>query len=114
MKDCVFCRIARREIPAKIVSETDRILAFRDLNPQAPTHVLLVPKEHVASVNDLAPAHAGLVGELVLAAREIAAAEGVSESGYRLVLNVGAGAGQSVFHVHLHLLGGRNFGWPPG
>lgn len=114
MKDCLFCRIARKEIPAKIVRETDRVLAFRDINPQAPAHVLVVPKEHVASVNDLGPGHAGLVGELVLAAKEIAASEGVAETGYRLVLNVGAGAGQSVFHVHLHLLGGRNFDWPPG
>jgi histidine triad (HIT) family protein len=109
---CLFCRIIRREIPATIVWEDAHALAFRDIDPKAPTHVLLVPKMHVASLNDATDPI--MLGRLMLAAREIAAEEGVAESGYRVVVNTGTGAGQTVFHLHLHLLGGRKFSWPPG
>jgi histidine triad (HIT) family protein len=109
---CLFCRIVRKEIPAQIVAETDDCVAFRDINPQAPLHVLVIPREHVASLNEATdPA---LVGRLALAAADIAKREGVAESGYRMVINTNADAGQTVFHVHLHLLGGRRLGWPPG
>ena len=114
MKDCIFCRIASGDIEAKLVHEDDDVVAFRDSNPQAPTHVLVVPRRHVATVNDLAETDAGLAGRLVLAARRIAADEGIAEDGYRLVLNCNREAGQSVFHLHLHLLGGRPMRWPPG
>jgi histidine triad (HIT) family protein len=109
---CLFCRIVRREIPAKIVHETDETLAFADINPQAPLHVLVIPKQHVASLNEAADA--ATIGRLSLAAAEIARREGVAESGYRTVINTNRDAGQTVFHVHLHLLGGRRLGWPPG
>jgi histidine triad (HIT) family protein len=112
--DCLFCRIVRGEIPATIVHETDSTLAFRDVDPKAPVHVLVIPREHIPSVNDLTPGHGPLVGELFVAARAIAAAEGLAEDGYRLVMNTGTGAGQSVLHIHLHLLGGRDLRWPPG
>jgi histidine triad (HIT) family protein len=109
---CLFCRIVRREIPASVIREDERTLAFRDIDPKAPTHVLVIPKEHVASLNDVSdPA---LVGRLLLAAKEIAEAEGIASSGYRTVMNAGADAGQTVFHLHLHLLGGRKLSWPPG
>lgn len=109
---CLFCRIVRREIPAKIVWEDAHSLAFRDIDPKAPTHVLVIPKVHVASLNEATDAT--MLGRLLLAAREIAAEEGIIEPGYRVVLNTGAGAGQTVFHLHLHLLGGRQMKWPPG
>jgi len=112
--DCLFCRIIAGEIPGQVVLEDEHLLAFRDINPQAPTHVLIVPRKHVATTNDLTDEDAGLVGRLVLAAKRIAADAGLAEAGYRLVLNCNAGAGQSVFHLHLHLLGGRAFTWPPG
>ena len=112
--DCLFCRIARGEIPAKLVHETDTVLAFRDIDPKAPTHVLVIPREHIASVNDIEPAHADVVGQLFVAARAIAASEGLADDGYRLVMNTGAAAGQTVWHIHLHLLGGREMKWPPG
>lgn len=110
--DCLFCRIVRREIPATVVFEDDHVVAFRDINPQAPTHVVIVPREHVASLND-AP-DAVLIGRLSLAAAKIARTEGIAESGYRTVVNTNRDAGQTVFHIHLHLLGGRHLGWPPG
>ena len=110
--DCIFCKIAAKEIPGQIVREDEDVVAFRDINPAAPTHVLVVPREHIASVKDLEEGHAGLVGKLFLAAKEIAAAEKLDD--YRLVINCGELAGQSVFHVHLHLLGGRRMTWPPG
>jgi len=110
--DCLFCRIVRREIPAKVIHEDEHTLAFRDIDPKAPIHVLVIPKEHVATLNDADDAT--LLGRLLLAAREIAAAEGVADAGYRTVVNCGAGAGQTVFHLHVHLLGGRNLSWPPG
>lgn len=109
---CLFCRVVRREIPATIVAETDDCVAFRDINPQAPVHVLVVPRQHVASLNDAADAR--LVGRLAIVAAEIAREEGIADAGYRTVINTNADAGQTVFHIHLHLLGGRRLGWPPG
>ncbi|MDF1563562.1 MAG: histidine triad nucleotide-binding protein [Deltaproteobacteria bacterium] len=114
MSDCLFCKIAKGEIPAKVVHQTDDLLAFEDIAPQAPTHVLIIPRQHIATVNDLEEESAGLVGELFLAAKAIAAERGHEEGGYRLVMNCGEGAGQSVFHLHLHLLAGRALQWPPG
>lgn len=119
VSDCLFCRMVAGEIPADVVHETDRVLAFRDINPQAPTHVLVIPKEHHVTAGALASADAGLLGEVVAAAHDIALQEGLvtgdgSEPGYRLVTNTGPQAGQSVHHVHLHVLGGRALTWPPG
>ncbi len=111
-EQCLFCRIVRREIPANVIAETEDCVAFRDINPQAPVHVLVVPRVHVPSLDDATDAR--LVGRLALVAAEIARKEGIAESGYRAVINTNAGAGQTVFHIHLHLLGGRPFGWPPG
>ena len=113
-QDCLFCRIVAGEIPAKIVHEDPLCVAFEDINPQAPMHVLVVPRAHVAWLNDLRGEHEPLVGHMVTVAAELAKARGVAEGGYRAVFNCNAGAGQTVFHVHLHVLGGRSFGWPPG
>ena len=110
----IFAKILRREIPANIVYETDHVLAFDDINPKAPVHVLIIPKLNVATVNDFKPDDAQVIGELVLAAQQIAKDKGINESGYRLVFNTLTDAGQDVFHVHLHLLGGRRMTWPPG
>lgn len=112
--DCIFCRIADGDIPATIVRQDENTVAFRDLDPKAPLHVLVIPRKHIASVNDVADDDAALMGELFIAARDIAAAEGVSEPGYRLVMNTGPAANQTVHHVHLHVIGGRDMGWPPG
>ena len=106
---CIFCRIINREIPSNIVHETNELLAFVDVQPKAPIHLLIVPKIHVSSVNELKPEHEVLVGRMVLLAKELAKQQGVSETGYRLMINTGEGAGQSVFHLHLHLLGGRHY-----
>ncbi|MGH8280477.1 MAG: histidine triad nucleotide-binding protein [Gammaproteobacteria bacterium] len=114
MRDCLFCKIVKGELPATRVLESPDWVAFRDIDPKAPVHVLVVPRRHIATLNELTPGDAGLVGQLVLAAREIAQREGIAGPGYRLVLNCNAGAGQTVFHIHLHLLGGRPFNWPPG
>lgn len=114
MSDNLFLKIIKREIPADIVYETEDVLAFRDINPQAPTHVLIIPKIHIRTVNDMQLEHAELVGKMYLAAKEIAKNEGLADAGYRLVMNCNKSAGQSVFHIHLHLLGGRTFNWPPG
>jgi len=111
-ENCLFCRIVRGEIPAKIVAENTHCVAFRDINPQAPTHVVIVPREHVASLN--AAKDATMIGELALMASQIARSEGIAERGYRTVFNTNADAGQTVFHLHLHLIGGRVMGWPPG
>ena len=111
---CLFCKIINREIPASIVHEDDRILAFNDINPQAPTHVLIVPKRHIATLSELQLEDDALVGEMVRTAAAIAAEKGFGKTGFRTVFNTHAGAGQTVFHIHLHLLGGRSFGWPPG
>lgn len=110
--NCLFCRIIGKEIPATIVFENEHAVAFRDIDPKAPTHVLIVPRTHVASLNDATDA--AMLGTLLLAAAEIARAEGISEDGYRTVVNTGAHAGQTVFHIHVHLLGGRDLAWPPG
>ena len=114
MAETLFTKIINREIPADIVLETDEILAFRDINPQAPVHVLIIPKEPIATINDIEERHAGVVGRLFLAAAEIAKAEGLAEDGYRVVMNCNAAGGQMVYHIHLHLLGGRQMTWPPG
>ena len=114
MADCLFCAIVAGEISATTVLETDRILAFRDINPQAPTHVLVIPKTHYPDVAALAAADAALLGEVINAAQQIAAAEDVDETGYRVVFNTGVQAGQTVPHVHGHVLGGRSLTWPPG
>jgi histidine triad (HIT) family protein len=110
---CIFCRIAAKEVPSNIVYEDDAIVAFRDLSPQAPTHVLVIPRRHVASLDGMQAGDAGLLGAMMMAAKNIAAASGLS-GGYRIVTNCGVDAGQSVSHVHLHLLGGRPMAWPPG
>ena len=112
--DCLFCRIVRGEIPADVVAEGDSWIAFRDIQPQAPTHVLVIPREHVDSVGQLEGDDTALGGDLLLAAAEVARVEGVDDSGYRVVTNVGERAGQSVFHLHMHVLGGRRMRWPPG
>jgi histidine triad (HIT) family protein len=112
--DCVFCKIARKEIPAKLVHEDDDVVAFEDLNPQAPVHVLVVPRRHVPSLNELEAGDDALAGKLLRVAAGIARARGVAEPGWRAVVNVGKEGGQVVFHVHLHVLGGRPMFWPPG
>ena len=114
MSDCLFCRIAAKEIPAKIVYEDDDVVAFRDINPQAPIHILIIPRKHISGNLDIADADAGLVGRLFIAANRLAKEEGVDAAGFRTVFNCGADAGQAVFHLHLHLLGGRKMNWPPG
>jgi len=111
--DCLFCRIVAKEIPAEVVLDRDDVLAFRDVNPQAPTHVLVIPKEHLASLEALDQTHGALLASLVDAVNQVARGDGVA-GGWRLVSNVGTAAGQSVDHLHLHLLGGRQLGWPPG
>jgi histidine triad (HIT) family protein len=112
--DCLFCKIIRREISANVVLEDDDILAFRDVNPQAPVHILIMPKKHISRISDLDRKPIPLLDSLFLAANQLARQEKVADSGYRLVINCNAAAGQSVFHLHLHLLGGRLFHWPPG
>ncbi len=114
MAECLFCAIVAGEIPATTVLETDRVLAFRDINPQAPTHVLVIPKTHYPDVAALAADDAALLGEVIGAVQQVAAAAAVAETGYRVVFNTGAEAGQTVPHVHAHLLGGRSLTWPPG
>lgn len=114
MSDCLFCRIVNREIPASIVYEDEHVLAFDDINPQAATHVLVVPKQHIASLNDLQPDDDRIVGEIVRRAAAIAKTRGIAERGFRAVFNTNREAGQTVFHIHLHLLGGRAMTWPPG
>lgn len=114
MSDTLFTKIIRREIPADIVFENEYVVGFRDIHPQAPVHVLFVPREAVPTLNDLRADQAELVGRLVLAAAEYARREGLAEAGYRTVFNTNAGAGQTVFHIHLHLLAGRTLHWPPG
>ena len=111
--DCLFCRIIAGEIPATVVLDTDRVLAFRDISPQAPVHVVVIPKDHHADINALTLADPALAGELLAAVGQVARAEGLVR-GYRVVLNTGADGGQTVFHVHAHLIGGRGLTWPPG
>jgi len=112
--DCLFCKILDGDIPADIIYESDSAIAFRDVNPKAPVHVLIIPREHIATINDLSAGDAAMVGSLFMAAKEIAAEEGLADDGYRVVMNCNAAAGQSVFHLHLHMLGGRTLAWPPG
>ena len=114
MNDCLFCKIAAGDIPAKIALETDELVAFHDIRPQAPTHVLFVPRRHIATINDCSPEDDGLLGRLILAAKTWAEQHQLSEPGYRLVYNVNSGGGQDIYHIHLHLLGGRQMTWPPG
>ena len=114
MEDCLFCKIVRRSIPARVVYENDHVVAFEDINPQAPTHILVVPRKHMPTLNEVGPADTELMGAVVVAAVEIARNRQIAGSGYRLVWNTNRGAGQSVFHIHLHLLGGRTMAWPPG
>ena len=112
--NCIFCKILAGEIPADIVYESETAIAFRDINPQAPTHVLIIPRKHIARINDIGEDDQSIVGSLFSAAREIATAEGMADEGYRVVMNCNEAAGQTVFHIHLHLLGGRDLHWPPG
>ena len=114
MGECLFCKIVRRQIPGKIVFEDEALLAFEDVNPQAPTHVLVIPKRHIESLNVLEASDDGIVGEIVRRAAAIAKDRGISAGGYRTVFNTNRDAGQTVFHIHLHLLGGRIMTWPPG
>jgi histidine triad (HIT) family protein len=112
--DCLFCKILAREIPADVIYESDTALAFRDINPQASTHAVIIPKQHIATINDIEIGDQAIVGSLFTAAREIAKQEGLVDRGYRVVMNCNEDAGQTVFHLHLHLLGGRKMSWPPG
>jgi histidine triad (HIT) family protein len=114
MADCLFCKVVAGQVPATLVFQNDRVVAFKDITPRAPTHVLIVPKRHIATLNELSPEDDALVGEMVRAAAAIAKEQGLSERGYRTVFNCNAEAGQTVFHIHLHLLGGRPMTWPPG
>lgn len=111
---CLFCRILDGDIPAELIYESETAVAFRDINPQAPTHVLVIPRKHISTINDIEPDDEAIVGSLYSAARDIAEREGIADEGYRAVMNCNEGAGQSVFHIHLHVLGGRQLGWPPG
>ena len=114
MQDCVFCRIVAGQIPAKKVFEDGAVLAFEDVNPTAPVHVLVVPKRHIETLNDASPSDTALLGQLLLAAKAVAREKNLTEAGYRAVINTMAGAGQVVMHVHLHVIGGRDLAWPPG
>jgi histidine triad (HIT) family protein len=110
--DCLFCRIIRGEIPAKFVAKTPECVAFRDIDPQAPTHIVIVPREHIPTLSDVKDPL--IVGQMTRLATDVAASEGVAESGFRVVVNTNADGGQTVHHLHMHLLGGRHMGWPPG
>ncbi len=112
--DCVFCRIVRKELPAAVLFESERFLAFEDIRPRAPVHVLVIPKAHIASLNEAPEGSEALLGEALSTARAMARLKGVGESGYRIVLNTGPHSGQEVFHIHFHVLGGRPLSWPPG
>lgn len=113
MSDCIFCKIAQKQIESEIIYENDTLLAFRDINPQAPTHILIIPKEHLPMIAEAGEEHESLLGQMILAAKEIAKDENL-DKGYRLVFNNGDHGGQEVYHIHLHLLGGRPMKWPPG
>ena len=112
--NCLFCKILNGEIPAEIIYESDTSIAFRDINAKAPTHVLVIPRKHISTINDIEVHDEAVIGSLYTAAREIAAQEGIAEDGYRTVMNCNESAGQMVFHIHLHVLGGRRMDWPPG
>lgn len=113
-ENCLFCKMVSGEIKPDVIYQDDAVLAFRDINPQAPHHFLVIPRRHIATLNELGPGDADLVGKLFLAAKTVARQEGIAQAGYRTVINCNADAGQSVFHVHLHVLGGRHMSWPPG
>jgi histidine triad (HIT) family protein len=114
MSDCLFCKFVSKKLPARIVFEDDSCLAFEDISPKAPVHILIIPKTHIASANAMTPEDETVLGHLALVARKVAAEKNIDQSGYRTVMNTGPDAGQSVFHIHLHLLGGRPMAWPPG
>jgi len=114
LEDCIFCKIIAGEVPAKKIHEDEEIIAFEDINPQAPVHVLVIPKKHIATLNDLGKEDLDLMGRMAMAAVHVAKLKGIEDSGYRLVTNCLAGAGQAVFHIHTHVLGGRQMNWPPG
>mgnify|MGYP001577572662 CR=1 FL=1 len=114
MADCIFCKIAAGQIPAQLVHQDARLVAFRDVNPQAPTHILVIPRDHLPSLNEAGPEHAALLAEMLFLARDLAKREGLADRGYRTLLNTNREAGQTVFHIHLHLLGGLAVGGPPG
>ncbi|MFQ6605860.1 MAG: histidine triad nucleotide-binding protein [Fidelibacterota bacterium] len=114
MDDCLFCKISQHDIPSDILMETDDLVAFNDINPQAPVHILIIPKKHITTLNDLTSEDAGLVGKIILAARTLAREKGIADEGYRTVFNCNRNGGQAVYHIHLHLLGGRAMNWPPG
>ena len=114
MEECVFCKIEKKEIPAEIVYEDDCCLAFRDINPQAPVHILIIPRRHIPSILELKEEDCELMGRMYLVANELARKEGIADRGFRVLINCGPEAGQAVFHIHMHLLGGRKLGWPPG
>lgn len=114
MEDCIFCKIISKDIPATVVYQDELITAFEDINPKAPIHILIIPKKHFASLNEIPEDQKNLIGHLFLKAREIAREKGIADKGYRLVLNTGRDSGQDVHHIHFHLLGGRQMSWPPG
>ena len=114
MPDCIFCKIADGEIQSTIVYSDDDLVAFEDVNPQAPVHILVIPRRHISTLSDLSVGDSDTIAKMIIAAAEIAKDRGISDSGYRLVFNCNRGAGQSVFHIHMHLLGGRSMNWPPG
>jgi histidine triad (HIT) family protein len=114
MSDCIFCKIIDGKIPSKVIYEDDDVLAFKDISAQAPLHVLIIPKKHIATINDLNTDNADVIGKLYLAAKKITADAGYADDGYRVVMNCGEAAGQTIFHIHLHLLAGRSLSWPPG
>jgi histidine triad (HIT) family protein len=114
MSDCIFCKIVNKQVPAAIVFENENVLAFRDIRPKAPTHILIIPKRHIPTVNDILPEDGALIGEIFQVAKTIAQQEKIQNNGYRLVMNCNRDGGQEVYHIHLHLLGGRRMNWPPG
>lgn len=114
MEGCLFCRIVAGDVKSAVVLDGNEVIGFRDINPAAPTHILLIPRKHITDVSEIGPEHAGLLSEIFVAARELAESEGIADSGYRIVTNRGPNAGQSVFHLHFHLIGGRRMAWPPG
>jgi histidine triad (HIT) family protein len=112
--DCLFCKIAQQQIPATIIYQDEHLVAFRDISPQAPVHALVIPRRHITTLNDLQPTDADLLGRMIIAAQQIAAQDGIAESGFRLAMNCNSDGGQTVYHIHLHVLGGRAMHWPPG
>ena len=114
MDECLFCKIVNNEIPCEIIFDNEHVLAFRDINPQAPSHLLIIPRKHISTLNELETEDVKLAGEILLTAKKLAKVEKIDQGGYRTVFNCNKDAGQTVFHIHLHLLGGRRFNWPPG